>query len=280
MENMIESEVPKGPNYTRVYNLLRDWGMRACTHSFMAYQLTWIQTLVLGALVAAAVAFPFVKKDYETFLKGGPSYAPQNVRGYIIVLVLALFRQEQLGLEIYDRMPEKRRWLADLAQREGPRPKTTSHIIQRQLSQHTDPAFGAACLKDTVIPRVQARHAANTHIARSTFEFHAAAIFLNADVPLPEGLPASETVRRTKGEIAHMHDYHDFTLHLALAAADGREVVGKGWGQRHPLAGPGVPGPPNEWTFVYAPRNEEEMGVVEQIVEAAIGYMSNAPALE
>ncbi|KAJ7644850.1 hypothetical protein FB45DRAFT_824988 [Roridomyces roridus] len=76
-----------------------------------------------------------------------------------------------------------------------------------------------------------------------------------------------------------MHDYHDYTCHLALAAQDGRQVIQKGWGQRHPLAGPGMPGPPNEWTFLYAPRNEE-MRVVEKIIEASVGYMINAPALE
>ncbi len=87
-------------------------------------------------------------------------------------------------------------------------------------------------------------------------------IFLLPSVPIddPKNVPSHDTVRRTKREVAHMHDYHDYTLHLALAAQDGKEVVSKGWGQRHPLAGPGVPGPPTEWTFIYAPRNEEETG--------------------
>ncbi|KAJ7196199.1 hypothetical protein GGX14DRAFT_700581 [Mycena pura] len=236
----------------------------------------------LCAALAAAAAFPFIRRDYHAFLKGGPSYAPQNVRGYIIVLVLALFRQEGTGLAIYDRLPEKRRWLPELPVREGPRPKTTSHIIQRQLDQNVEPEFGANVLKGSVIQRVQARHTDKTHLALSTFEYHAEAIFLRPSIPIddPKNVPSHDTVRRTKREIAHMHDYHDFTLHLALAAQDGKQVVAKGWGQRHPLAGPGVPGPPTEWTFLYAPRNDEEVEVVEMIVEASVGYMTNGPSVD
>ncbi|KAK0461974.1 uncharacterized protein EV420DRAFT_139364 [Desarmillaria tabescens] len=230
--------------------------------------------------VASTIAFPYIRRDYQTFLSGGPSYAPQNIRGYIIVCVLSLFRQEQKGLAIYDRLPEKRRWLPDLPPRNGPRPVTTSHIIQRQRNQAPDPDFALKELKATVIPRVQARHTDLTHLSLSKFEFHAEAIFLLPSVPIndPKNIPSHDTVRRTKREIAHMHDYHDYTLHLALAAQDGKEVVSKGWGQRHPLAGPGVPGPPTEWTFIYAPRNEEELAVVEMILEASIGYMTNDPA--
>ncbi|KAJ6567970.1 hypothetical protein DFH09DRAFT_1155545 [Mycena vulgaris] len=239
--------------------------------------LTWTSLAAGCTVIAAAVAFPFIRKDYQTFLKIGPSYAPQNLRGYIIVLVLALFRQEQTGLDIYDRLPEKRRWLADLPARKGPRPRTTSHIIQRQLDQHVDQEFAARVLKGAVIQRVQGRHTDKTHLALSKFEFHAEAIFLRPAVPIddPMNIPSHDTVRRTKREIAHMHDYHDSTLHLALAAQDGKEVVSKGWGQRHPLAGPGVPGPPTEWTFLYAPRDDEEVKVVEMIIEASIGYMTD-----
>ncbi|KAF7354547.1 Luciferase [Mycena sanguinolenta] len=245
-------------------------------------QISWTNLGGLSIALAAAAAFPFIRRDYHTFLEVGPSYAPQNVRGYIIVLVLALFRQEGTGLAIYDRLPEKRRWLPELPMREGPRPKTTSHIIQRQLDQHVEPEFAANALKSTVIQRVQARHTDKTHLALSKFEFHAEAIFLRPSIPIddPKNVPSHDTVRRTKREIAHMHDYHDFTLHLALAAQDGKQVVAKGWGQRHPLAGPGVPGPPTEWTFLYAPRNEEEVKVVELIIEASIGYMTNAPAVD
>ncbi|KAJ7035261.1 hypothetical protein C8F04DRAFT_1344904 [Mycena alexandri] len=242
--------------------------------------ITWATLGGVCAALAAAVAFPYIRRDYRTFLEVGPSYAPQNIRGYIIVLVLALFRQESKGVAIYDRLPEKRCWLPDLPVRNGSRPDTTSHIIQRQLNQPVDPEFAARALKGTVIPRVQARHTDKTHLSLSKFEFHAEAIFLRPSIPIddPKNIPSHDTVRRTKREIAHMHDYHDFTLHLALAAQDGKQVLEKGWGQRHPLAGPGVPGPPTEWTFIYAPRDEGEVKVVETIVEASIGYMTNDPA--
>ncbi|KAF7309053.1 hypothetical protein MKEN_01106900 [Mycena kentingensis (nom. inval.)] len=262
--------------------------------SLSTMRLTWSSAAIAGAVLAAAIAFPFIRKDYQIFLRGGPSYAPQNLRGYIIVLVLALFRGEEKGLAIYEQLPEKRAWLPELPKRNGDRPKTTSHIIQRQastalpsyappltlaqLNQYPDPEFVDKSLKGMVIPRVQARHESTTQLALSKFEFHATAIFVLPDMPIdnPKHIPSHDTVRRTKREVAHMHDYHDCTLHLALAAQDGRQVLEKGWGQRHPLAGPGMPGPPTEWTFIYAPRDEEEVKVVETIVEASIAYMTNA----
>lgn len=46
----------------------------------------------------------------------------------------------------------------------------------------------------------------------------------------PKNILSHDTVRRTKWGIAHMVNYHDFTLHLAFAAQDGGQVVEKGWG--------------------------------------------------
>ncbi|KAF7354545.1 Luciferase [Mycena sanguinolenta] len=166
--------------------------------------------------------------DYHTFLEVGSSYAPQNVH----------------------------RWLSELPVCEGPRPKTTSHIIQRQLDQHVEPEFGASDLKSAVIQRVQARHTDKTHLALSKFEFHAEAIFLRPSIPIddPKNVPSHDTVRRTKREIAYMRDYHDFTLHLALAAQDGKQVGAKGWGAEASIGGTRRSGPANRvGVFVRTP---------------------------
>ena len=57
-----------------------------------------------------------------------------------------------------------------------------------------------------------------------------------------------------------------------------------GWGQRHPLSGVGLPGAlgggvlilPAEYVFVYAPRTEDELLLVMDIVRASVTYMTNA----
>ncbi|KAI0432363.1 hypothetical protein F5Y09DRAFT_148267 [Xylaria sp. FL1042] len=62
---------------------------------------------------------------------------------------------------------------------------------------------------------------------------------------LPNGAP---------GEIAHVH--HEGSTHVCLSLADAAEVVRKGWGERHKLAGVGKILP---WGYVlvYAPREED-----------------------
>ncbi|KAF2962811.1 hypothetical protein GQX73_g10762 [Xylaria multiplex] len=73
------------------------------------------------------------------------------------------------------------------------------------------------------------------------------------------------------GEICHVHN-SDHSLHLNLHPDDAKEVIEKGWGQRHPLTSRcflfKMP-VPRQFTMVYAPRSRDELKVVCQIIEAA-----------
>lgn len=69
-------------------------------------------------------------------------------------------------------------------------------------------------------------------------------------------------------EIAHAHPA-DNSLHVWLSDADARKVIESGWGQRFPLAFVH-----SGWTMVYAPRNDAELGVVEEIVKAGVGWVT------
>ncbi|KAK7753224.1 hypothetical protein SLS62_004743 [Diatrype stigma] len=75
----------------------------------------------------------------------------------------------------------------------------------------------------------------------------------------------------------------DHSLHLNLHPDDAREVLAKGWGQRHPLTaarGPLVRMPvPRTFTMVYAPRTADELQVVCRIIQAA-GWWVMAKDLE
>lgn len=109
-----------------------------------------------------------------------------------------------------------------------------------------------------------------------------------------------------RGEIAHVHAI-DGSFHMSLHLDDVKELLEKGWGQRHPLAGRG-PGVmfgqsgntavgrrlrrwarllgwkgrdgegraivPNGFMLLYAPRNEKELKTITKIVEAGAWWVT------
>jgi len=98
----------------------------------------------------------------------------------------------------------------------------------------------------------------------STYEKMGLALFIRPEVHSP--------TLREKREVAHVHateEAGDGSCHVLLAPRDCVEVIKKGWGERHPLAG--MWGKVAEgWVMVYAPREWGEVGVVRGIVEAAV----------
>jgi hypothetical protein len=71
-----------------------------------------------------------------------------------------------------------------------------------------------------------------------------------------------------KGEIAHAHPKEN-SLHVWLSDPDARTVIEAGWGERFPLKSV-----KSGWIMVYAPRNEDELDVVEEIVKAGIAWLT------
>lgn len=73
----------------------------------------------------------------------------------------------------------------------------------------------------------------------------------------------------TRGEMCHIHP-PDGSTHLVLGLADQKRVIELGWGRRHRLSGGGML--PWNYTFIYAPRDEDEMDVWKTIVVAATRF--------
>ena len=71
-------------------------------------------------------------------------------------------------------------------------------------------------------------------------------------------------------EFAHLHPDPDQSLHMMLAPALAGEAVEAGWAEQHPVARRGLI-PPNA-VMVYAPRDDEERAVVEELVRASYAY--------
>ena len=71
------------------------------------------------------------------------------------------------------------------------------------------------------------------------------------------------------GEFAHLHPEYDGSLHLALPPDQARDVVAKGWGVTHPLAGIRLA---RGMVMIYGPRDQAELDVVTAIVSTSHAY--------
>lgn len=69
-------------------------------------------------------------------------------------------------------------------------------------------------------------------------------------------------------EISHAHPA-DNSLHIWLSEADARKIIEARWGQRFCL-----PMVQKGWTMVYAPRNAEELELIEEFVKASVRWVT------
>ena len=60
-------------------------------------------------------------------------------------------------------------------------------------------------------------------------------------------------------------------MHMILGPNDAIAAIKAGWGERHGLAGIALELPVN-YVMVYAPRGEDDLSVIGQLLEAAILY--------
>jgi hypothetical protein len=77
-------------------------------------------------------------------------------------------------------------------------------------------------------------------------------------------------------EFAHLHPGPDQSLHMMLPPHLADEAIEAGWAEQHPVARRGLI--PANAVMVYAPRDDEERGVVEQLVRASHAFARGAPA--
>ncbi|EJT98687.1 hypothetical protein DACRYDRAFT_27365, partial [Dacryopinax primogenitus] len=78
----------------------------------------------------------------------------------------------------------------------------------------------------------------------------------------------------TPYEFVHLHG-GEGSLHLILAPLDAALAVERGWAVRFPLAGAGSwVGHAEGRVLVYAPRDEGEVTVVKQLVNAGYQYLT------
>ncbi|HEX6113677.1 MAG TPA: luciferase family protein, partial [Geminicoccaceae bacterium] len=71
-------------------------------------------------------------------------------------------------------------------------------------------------------------------------------------------------------EFAHVHPPHDGSMHMMLPPETVGELLGKGWGEPHPMARRGLI--PATAVMVYAPRNAAEVDTVLQVIAASYRF--------
>lgn len=170
--------------------------------------------------------------------------------------------------------------LGRLPAREGDRPETGPSVPHVQLTQNSPARLReelkrrmSADLPGTVtgpseisdpekMRRWMATARPRTPVPDEVPDENAFAVFLDGSAP-PEG--AVLMPPRLVAEFAHVHP--DGSLHVSLSEEDQRDLLDKGWGERHPLYAPDV-----NVVMLFAPRTDEELTVAWTVVQAAYRY--------
>ncbi|WP_020668808.1 luciferase family protein [Amycolatopsis nigrescens] len=150
----------------------------------------------------------------------------------------------------------------ELPERSGERPRTGSAVPHVQLSQ-TAPAELIDSLRRWMTVSLPGTVIRPSEIS----EPGSLAFFLDGRVPAAGVLLPP----RRDAEFAHVHV--DGSLHLALSPDDQRELLAKGWGERHPLYSPEI-----NVVMLYGPRSEAELAVAKVVVLASLAYATGSPA--
>ena len=142
--------------------------------------------------------------------------------------------------------------------RRGPRPETTPTNPHTQLSQNAPPD-----LQERVF--VFAAALGGVAVGPSGVSVPGARAF-----HLPGSARAERESFMVRREFAHLHPPADGSLHLVLPPDEVDAAIENGWAERHPLAGHN--GVPANIVMVYGPRDEDELGVVEDLVRASHAF--------
>ncbi|SRR6266498_819090 len=120
------------------------------------------------------------------------------------------------------------------------------------------------------------RNADLVQLKPSVYERHTEAIFVRDDSPVYALGPGSLR------EISHVHATGDFSAHVVLAPQDAKKVIESGWGELHPLAGVQIikrmigKMVPRPYVLLYAPRDDQELDILIEIIKASVGFMTDS----
>ncbi len=149
---------------------------------------------------------------------------------------------------------------SQLPRRRGPRPATTPSNPHTQLDQQPDDPR----LVEELARRVFALPGVLEAPSRISVPGARALMLAPGE---PAGPPEAFLV---PGEFAHVHPAPDHSLHAMLPLELAAEAIDAGWAEPHPVAAMGLI--PHTAVMLYAPRDDEELDVVEQLVRASHAF--------
>lgn len=209
----------------------------------------FLDSYLAEAIVCLIPITLLVHNDYHNFLGLGPGGTPSTIQGYIRITYLRMLSlRDPFTAPTPDpnRVPKTGVLSGQLLPyRAGPRPVVAGIAPQRQLDQHGSRQCYISLRR--AMERLSAKIPGKFGTERSYVEKHGMALF--ARHPLQTSC---------QGEICHVHD-SDHSMHMCLHPSDIKEILQKGWGQRHPLAWQGrfIQMPVSQdFVMVYAPRGE------------------------
>jgi len=223
---------------------------------------------IISVLGAAAGAAAWARKDYRAWRALGPGGLPSDWKGWLKMTQLRMQMDNPLKPRALQKVVSETSTGASLKHlpvRNGPRPKVAPHPVpHRQLEQKIDESMRARL--QGVFDQAQRNSEEKVFYRNSYFEKHTPALTLRTI------RPDQGDACKSCGEIAHIHP-SDGSMHMILSPADASLVLEKGWGETHGLAGKAL-GLPASYMLIYAPRDEDDLKVVSQILGASLDYMT------
>ena len=208
-------------------------------------------------------------QDYRAWVALGIGGLPHTLEGYRTVKKMGMAMKDPLDVDRVSPYIGKNGDLASLQplpKRPGTKPSIAPFAVpHRQTDQHNT---GQIRKKQTELfdAAVQGSHGQLMY-RNSYLEKHSPGIFL------ADPTKGNQTVvGLSHAEIGHIHAF-DGSMHLILSPSDTKEVIEKGWGELHGLAnGEGMVA--RTYMLIYSPRDQQELAIASQILDAAIQYSS------
>jgi hypothetical protein len=207
-------------------------------------------------------------KDYLNWVALGVGGLPHTLEGYRTV--------KELGKQMKDPLDVSRiagdigkpgdiKNLFNLPKRAGLRPIVAPFAVpHRQMNQHNDTAIRI------IQKKVFDDQVANSHnkliYKTSYLERNSPGIFLQDSASGNQSI-----VPVSHAEVGHIHMF-DGSMHIILSPSDTKEVIEKGWGELHGLAGQGRAA--KTYLMIYSPRTGQELQITKLILDAAVKYAS------
>ncbi len=222
----------------------------------------WLLLLAIGGGVI------WIVSDYRAWKSLGKGGVPYNFRGWLMVTRFRLAKRDPFGTHIYnDRIggPDDSVQLDTLPTRQGPRPRIGVHPVpHRQLDQFAEGTMRQQL--DQVFNSFVSANDKRVCFSKSFYEKRNDAVTL-IDVDNSHAL-----AKISHGEAAHIHPA-DGSMHMIFSPSDAKQIIEKGWGERHPLAGVPNFDLPDTYLMIYTPRDPQELAVTAQLLLAAVQHL-------